>query len=92
LHEELYFEDERMLPTSHPKVRAAYHRPYSLAEVRRAIEELSGLLHGPEDLLRQKLHELVPEYRPNGLLAAPNIAPKTAPAVPCPAAPAKPVV
>ena len=34
LYEELYFEDEQTLPTSHPKVRAAYHRPYSLAEVR----------------------------------------------------------
>ncbi len=37
LYEELYFEDEQTLPTSHPKVRAAYHRPYSLAEVRRAV-------------------------------------------------------
>ena len=37
LYEELYFEDEQTLPTSHRKLRAAYHRPYSLLEVRRAI-------------------------------------------------------
>ena len=34
LYEELYFEDEETLPTSHPKLRAAYHRPYTLAEAR----------------------------------------------------------
>ena len=40
LYEELYFDDEQTLPTSHPKLRAAYHRPYSLAEVRRSIAQL----------------------------------------------------
>ncbi len=43
LYEELYFDDEQTLPTSHPKLRAAYHRPYSLAEVRRAIAQLERL-------------------------------------------------
>ncbi len=45
LYEELYFDDEQTLPTSHPKLRAAYHRPYSLAEVRRAIAQLERLLN-----------------------------------------------
>ena len=49
LYEELYFDDEQTLPTPHPKLRAAYHRPYSLAEVRRAIAQLERLLDEPDD-------------------------------------------
>ena len=63
LYEELYFEDEQTLPTSHPKLRAAYHRPYSLEEVRRAIVQLERLLGEPEEVLRRKLHEVVPEFK-----------------------------
>jgi FlaA1/EpsC-like NDP-sugar epimerase len=63
LHEELYFEDEETLPTSHDKIRAAYHRPYDLVEVADAIRELNTLLDGPEDVLRQKLREIVPEFQ-----------------------------
>jgi FlaA1/EpsC-like NDP-sugar epimerase len=63
LYEELYFEDEQTLPTSHPKVRAAYHRPYALAEVRRAVAQLDRLVCEPEDVLRRKLHEVVPEFK-----------------------------
>ena len=62
LYEELYFDDEQTLPTSHPKLRAAYHRPYSLAEVRRAIAQLERLISDPEDVLRRKLREIVPEF------------------------------
>jgi len=64
LYEELYFDDEQTLPTSHPKVRAAYHRPYSLVEVRRAITQLERLLDEPDDFLRRKLRETVPEFHP----------------------------
>jgi FlaA1/EpsC-like NDP-sugar epimerase len=62
LYEELYFDDEQTLPTAHPKVRVAYHRPYSLAEVRRAIAQLERMLHEPDETLRTKLHEIVPEF------------------------------
>ncbi|MHC4177680.1 MAG: polysaccharide biosynthesis protein [Planctomycetota bacterium] len=62
LFEELYFDDEQTLPTAHPKLRAAYARPFSLASVRRTTSELARLIHGPEDLIRQKLHQIVPEY------------------------------
>ena len=63
LFEELYFDDEETLPTSHPKLRAAYHRPYSFEEVHEAIVELERLVHGPEEVLREKLREIVPEYQ-----------------------------
>ncbi len=64
LYEELYFDDEQTLPTSHPKLRAAYHRLYSLAEVRRAIAQLERLLSEPENVLRRRLREIVPEFTP----------------------------
>jgi FlaA1/EpsC-like NDP-sugar epimerase len=64
LYEELYFEDEQTLSTPHPKLRAAYHRPYSLAEVQRAIAQLERLLSDPDDLLRRRLREIVPEFNP----------------------------
>ena len=64
LYEELYFDEEETLPTSHPKLRTAYHRPYTLAEVRRDMAALQQLLHEPQETLRQKLQEIVPEYVP----------------------------
>jgi FlaA1/EpsC-like NDP-sugar epimerase len=64
LYEELYFDDEQTLPTSHSKLRAAYHRPYALAEVRRAISQLERLITEPDELLRRKLREIVPEFNP----------------------------
>jgi FlaA1/EpsC-like NDP-sugar epimerase len=67
LYEELYFDDEQTLATSHPKLRAAYHRPYALAEVRRAIAQLERLVDEPDELLRRKLREIVPEFHsPSG--------------------------
>jgi FlaA1/EpsC-like NDP-sugar epimerase len=66
LHEELYFEKEEMLETTHPKLQVAYHRPFLLEEVRSDIRQLELLCDGPEELLRTKLHQIVPEYV-NGL-------------------------
>jgi FlaA1/EpsC-like NDP-sugar epimerase len=62
LYEELYFDDEEMQSTPHPKLFVAYHRPYTLAAVQQAIAEVSLLIHGPPELLRLKIKELVAEY------------------------------
>ena len=62
LYEELYFDDEETLPTAHPKLRAAYHRPYALADVRQTIAELEKLIHCPEKEIRNKLCDVVEEY------------------------------
>ncbi|MBI3837561.1 MAG: polysaccharide biosynthesis protein [Planctomycetia bacterium] len=71
LYEELYFEDEEMQPTPHPKVFVAYHRPYKLDEVRDAIGALLAMAHESSSLLRCKIKELVPEYESQPAPAAP---------------------
>ena len=65
MFEELYFEDEGRQSTPHPKVHVAYHRPYTLDEVRSAICELSKLVHETPDTIRDKIQRIVPEYHPN---------------------------
>ncbi|MGE0534561.1 MAG: polysaccharide biosynthesis protein [Pirellulales bacterium] len=62
LYEELYFDSEEKLPTPHPKVFVAYHRPYALEDVTQSIEELGALADGPMDALLTRLKEIVPEY------------------------------
>ena len=64
LNEELYFAEEETLTTAHPKVRAAYHRPYSVAEVLAAIRDLERTLPHGDAAVRRKLKETVPEYAP----------------------------
>ena len=61
LFEELYSDDEESLPTTHPKLRAAYHRPVILSEVRQIIAELNRYVHEPEETIRQRLQAVVPE-------------------------------
>ena len=62
LYEELYFDDEETLPTAHPKLRAAYHRPFTLSEVRRAVLELEQVIDGSPEAIRRKFGEIIPEY------------------------------
>ncbi|MFM1996795.1 MAG: hypothetical protein RLZZ111_1182 [Planctomycetota bacterium] len=62
LYEELYFDDEERLPTGHPKVFCARHRPTSLAEVEATIAELSDVLDQPPEAVKAKLRDVVPEY------------------------------
>ena len=63
LYEELYFSEETSIATNHPKLRAAYHRPYTLAEVQEEVSELASLTDAPEAIIRQRFAELVPEYQ-----------------------------
>jgi FlaA1/EpsC-like NDP-sugar epimerase len=59
LYEELYFDDEETMPTSHPKLRSAYHRPYSMAEVQSTLRELESLFVGDSQEIRRRLWEFV---------------------------------
>jgi len=62
LCEEIYLDAEQTLPTPHPKLRVANHRPASLAEVNRAVEALMPLVDATPEMIRQKLREVAPEY------------------------------
>jgi FlaA1/EpsC-like NDP-sugar epimerase len=64
LYEELYFEDEKTLPTSHHKLRVAYHRPYTIEDVRSEVTELIGLADRPDVCICSILRRFVPEYTP----------------------------
>jgi FlaA1/EpsC-like NDP-sugar epimerase len=62
LFEELHAAGERQLPTSHPKIIVAGHRPADLAAVRTAIANLERLaLEAPEKIAAQ-LQSLIPEF------------------------------
>jgi len=63
LYEELYFDNEETMPTPHPKVFVAYHRPFRLGEVTAAIGQLTEMLDAPEGELRRVMKEIMPEYQ-----------------------------
>lgn len=63
LFEELYLDEEQTLPTPHPKVRAAFHKPYTLDEVRQLLGRLARLVEQAEPaVIRRQLQTLVPEF------------------------------
>ena len=65
LYEELYFESEQKINTTHPKLYAARHREFRRDLVQRQINDLLELAKtADETALRQMFHELVPEYQP----------------------------
>ncbi len=64
LYEELYLEDEQTLPTPHPKVRVAYHRPFQIDCLDQTLEELKILGESSDTEIREKLQELVHNYHP----------------------------
>src|SRR5262249_58028187 len=68
MYEEIYLEDEQTLTTPHPKVRVAYHRPFSLHQVRHQLAELRRHLEDPDEVIRRTLMQLVPEYTPSTLV------------------------
>ncbi len=77
LYEELYFDDEQTLETPHPKIRMAYHRPFSLDEVNQQIAEVTAVIGRAATEIRRKLCELVPEYRSPEAVAKPQPAEST---------------
>lgn len=77
LYEELYFEDEKMLPTPHSKVFAAYHRPYSLEDVRLAIDQLAEVIDASPETIRRTIKATVPEYASPPLTVVAPDAPAT---------------
>lgn len=64
LHEELYDQAEERLPTAHPKIFRAWHRPICKGQLNETLTALSRLVDGPPQRIRHLLSELVPGYPP----------------------------
>jgi FlaA1/EpsC-like NDP-sugar epimerase len=64
LFEELYHEREEALPTPHPKIFAARHRPCEAAAVEADLARLARLVHRPAAEVIAALHTAVPDYCP----------------------------
>jgi FlaA1/EpsC-like NDP-sugar epimerase len=62
LYEELYFDDEERVPTSHPKVFCALHRPTTLAEAEAVIAALAAVTDEPPEVVKARLRDMVVEY------------------------------
>ncbi|MCL4855350.1 MAG: hypothetical protein KJZ78_28640, partial [Bryobacteraceae bacterium] len=58
----LRFKDEELLPTTHPKIQVAYHRPFEGPLPSKYLRELRSQLRSDDTLIRGLQH-LVPEYR-----------------------------
>jgi FlaA1/EpsC-like NDP-sugar epimerase len=66
LFEELLIDGEGIQPTEHPKILVAAARKVDLREVERQFQELTFCQRkGDDELVVEKLREIVPEYRPN---------------------------
>jgi len=67
LYEELYLDAEETLPTSHPKIRAACPRPWTVDEVQRAIDSLADSVarFATDDEMRSEIQSVVTEYKWN---------------------------
>jgi FlaA1/EpsC-like NDP-sugar epimerase len=76
LYEELYDNGEELLPTAHPKIRAARHRPYPTERLYAGLDRLAAAVEGPADRVVAILADLVPGYRPG---CAGVARPRTAP-------------
>jgi FlaA1/EpsC-like NDP-sugar epimerase len=71
LYEELYHAGEIRLPTPHPKIFAALHRPCSLEHVEAELNNLARFVDDPDGGLLAALTELVSEYQPGGAMHSP---------------------
>jgi FlaA1/EpsC-like NDP-sugar epimerase len=64
LYEELYFESEKTIRTSHPKLRCAAHRRFDWNVVNEQIQELLLMTNSSASEIQEKLLEIVEEYQP----------------------------
>jgi FlaA1/EpsC-like NDP-sugar epimerase len=67
LYEELYFETETRIETDQKKIFAANHRQFKLEEIQAQLDELLSMTGGPQEKIRERLTDFVPEYKPTVL-------------------------
>lgn len=66
LYEELYDAGEEPVPTIHPKIRSARHRPFDDETLRRGLDRLFEIVDGSHDEVRTAIADLVPGYTRKG--------------------------
>lgn len=82
LYEELYFDDEQTLPTTHPKLRVAYFRPGSTTEIDSLLKRLEPLTCDPSvDDVQRGLRAIFPEFGVIDVVATAESEPEEAAAV-----------
>ena len=62
LYEELYYENEKSLPTKHDQILTSYSRIFSMGEVRQQVEELIAMAYKSPGRIRARLSEYIPEF------------------------------
>jgi FlaA1/EpsC-like NDP-sugar epimerase len=65
LYEELAFENERTMPTSHEKIRVWQLAPAGAAQVKRMLDLLGGVVGASRQEIVFALAQCIPEYRPD---------------------------
>lgn len=63
LYEELYYIDEKSLPTAHDKILTAYHRQFNLFDVTSDVDGLVEMAYSNPLAIRTELQRQVPEFR-----------------------------
>jgi FlaA1/EpsC-like NDP-sugar epimerase len=62
LFEELYYKNEKSIPTSHEKILSSLSRKYSLEEVELQINTLIEVAYSTPAAVKMTLKELIPEF------------------------------
>jgi len=75
LFEELYDAGEVRLPTPHPRIFMAQHRPCPLNPLRALLRRLAALIDGPADEVVDTLRVILPEYAPGSAASTPDAFP-----------------
>lgn len=63
LYEELHIPGEQLLPTSHPKIIVADHKPAQIDDIQGAIEELERVARKAPEAIVGKLQQIACGYR-----------------------------
>ena len=86
LFEELYYENEHSMPTTHEKIMSSYSRMFPLAEVQQQVKLLVDAAYDSDEKTRSVMKEVVPEFicetsQSNGKAESGQLTPKTTPTV-----------
>ena len=63
LYEELYYIDEKSLPTEHGKILTAFHRPFDYGDTSSSLDQLVEIAYSNPKAIRARLECLIPEFR-----------------------------